>query len=79
MSDDWRTPPTKTKYHMLWAGEWRPVLQMFDASNTPTTLAVRAGRAVLYVSHGRAIVVAVHPADILEDEDYRTSVWEMDH
>ena len=74
---DWRNPPPKTKYRMLWAGAWRPVERMIDANNAPTTLALRAAKAVLYMAHAHYIAVAVHhPADLLEDADYRTSEWE---
>ena len=61
---------------MMWKGEWRPVLNMIDASNTPTTLPVRAAKAVLYVAHRHLVAVPVGPADILENADYRTSAWE---
>jgi hypothetical protein len=80
MVDDWRKPPPKTKYRMFWAGEWRPVLHMLDANNVPTTLVIRATRAVLFMKHGRLVAVTVGPSDnLMENADYRTSEWEMEH
>ena len=73
---DWRKPPPKTKYRMFWSGEWRPVIRMVDANNVATTLVLRAVKAVLFVSHDHYVAVAVGSADILENDDYRTSDWE---
>ncbi len=61
---------------MMWKGAWRPVLHMLDGGNTPTTLPVRATKAVLYIAHRHLVAVPVGPADILENADYRTSAWE---
>jgi hypothetical protein len=75
---DWRNPPPKTKYRMFYAGEWRPVIQMLDANNVPTTLVLRAARAALYVSHDNLVAVAVGTADLMENDDYRTSSWDTE-
>jgi hypothetical protein len=78
---DDRTP--NTRWRMLCAGAWRPVLQMFDASNTPTTLPLRAVKAVLYVEQrdggtGMA-AVACGPADIMENPAHEIKHWDPTH
>jgi len=68
--------PPKMKYRMFWRGEWRPVMRMYDAQNKPTTLALRAAKAILYLTPTTGAIVAAGPADILENADYRTSDWD---
>lgn len=67
-----------SKYMMQWGGAWRPVVNMFDYSNAPTTLALRAAKAVLYVSDTCWIVCLVSPGDIVErpDRDPSEREWE---
>lgn len=59
-----------TKYKMMWGGEWRPVVNMLDPNNRPTTMPLRATRAVVFVHEGpgyEATVCTV--AEIFERED----------
>jgi hypothetical protein len=67
-----------TKYMMQWGGEWRPVTNMFDHMNMPTTMAMRAVKAVLYVSDDVWIAVAVSPGEIIEraERDPKLRQWE---
>jgi hypothetical protein len=51
---------------------------MLDANNVPTTLVLRAARAALYVSHDNLVAVAVGTADLMENDDYRTSSWDTE-
>jgi hypothetical protein len=73
---DRRSPPPKTKYRVLYRGEWRPVITMLDAQHTLTTQPMRAVTVVLFIDHGRRAIVAVGPAEVMENTDYRTSAWE---
>jgi len=75
----WDDKTPKTRYRMLWAGAWRPVLNMIDAGNTPTTLPLRAVKAILYAEKqgdGNMVVVPVGPADIFDNPNYVTKKWD---
>jgi hypothetical protein len=67
-----------SKYMMQWAGEWHAVVDMFDHRNVPTTLALHAAKAVLYISPDEWVAVAVVPGEIVErsDRDPRLRTWE---
>jgi hypothetical protein len=71
-----------TKYQILWRGEWRPVVHMYDAHNQPTTLVLRAAKAVLWVTDTYWVATYVNPGEITErfDRDPKLRVWEyVDH
>lgn len=71
-----------TKYKMLWRGEWRAVTHMLDHHNTPTTLAVRAAKVVLYVGdYGRSgwTACSVTPGDLIERTDRNPNAREWDY
>lgn len=55
-----------SKYMMQWMGVWRPVMNMFDHRNVPTTLALRACKAVLYVSEDYWVATRCDPGEIVE-------------
>lgn len=70
-----------TKYQMLWCGKWRPVVRMWDAQNMPTTLALRATKAVLWCKEPPDdgwVAIAVGPGEIVErfDRDPKKREWE---
>jgi hypothetical protein len=67
-----------TKYMMQWKGEWRPVTNMFDHGKMPTTMAMRAATAVLYISDDIWVACTVSPGEIVErpDRDPKLRIWE---
>jgi hypothetical protein len=67
-----------SKYMMQWQGEWRAVTNMFDHMNVPTTLSIRAAKAVLYVNDDCWIAVSVSPGEIVErfDRDPKLRSWD---
>jgi hypothetical protein len=67
-----------TKYMMMWGGEWRAVTHMIDYNNIPTTLAMRATRAVLFISEAEWQAAAVAPGEIVErtGRDPNKRPWE---
>jgi hypothetical protein len=67
-----------TRYQMLWHGAWRPVVNMLDTNNVPTTLTIRCAKAVLFVGLDYWVAVAVSPGDIVErfDRDPKRRRWE---
>ena len=67
-----------SKYAMQWDGEWRAVVNMFDHMNVPTTLALHAAKAVLYISPDEWVACGVTPGDIVErfDRDPKLRVWD---
>lgn len=67
-----------SKYMMQFLGEWRAVTNMFDAANNDTTNALRAAKAVLFVSKDQWVAIAVNPGDIVErfDRDPDARTWE---
>ena len=68
-----------TKYMLQWKGEWRPVLGMLMMDGTPTTLAMRAYKAVLYIEGADYMVrTAVSPGEIMEryDRDPEKREWD---
>lgn len=69
-----------TKYMMQWRGEWRGVVNMWDFHNVPTTLAMRAVKAVLYVSPSYWVATLVNPGEIVEryDRDPKQRQWDTD-
>lgn len=83
MTGPWDDRTPKAKYRMLWGGAWRPVLSMFDSSNTPTTSPGRAVKAVLFAwtssGEGQMVVASCGPADIMTTPDHRTTEWEEVH
>ena len=83
MSDPFADKTPKTPYRMLWSGQWRPVLEMYDANNIPTTLPVRAAKVVLFAwaadGEGQMVVTSCGPADVLTNHDHVTQDWEMVH
>jgi hypothetical protein len=79
MIDDWRMPPPKTKYRMFWRGEWRPVMRMYDANNSSTTVVIRVSKAILYMAHDTGVLVLAGPGEVMENADYRTSEWETSY
>ncbi len=70
-----------TRYMMQWRGKWRPVVNMFDAQNVPTTLAMRCVKAVLFVSFDYWVATLVAPGEIVEryNRDPRAQRWDMIH
>ena len=70
-----------TKYMMLWCGKWRAVVYMYDAQNTPTTLALRAAKVVLYVTENYWIATYANRGEVIErfDRDPKKRQWEMIH
>lgn len=72
-----------TKYQMQWGGAWRPVVQMVDYNNTPTTLAMRAVKAVLWCHEppdcGCYVPTVVSPGDLVErfDRDPNEREWDF--
>jgi hypothetical protein len=78
--DPWADRTPSTRWRMLWGGKWRPVLNMFDSSNVPTTLPTRAVKAVLYAElpDGTPSMVAVmtEPGDILSSTDFTPRHWD---
>lgn len=76
----WDDLTPNTRWRMLCVGAWRPVLNMFDASNTPTTLPGRAVKAVLYIEqrNGDAgmAAVACGPAEIFSNPDFVVKTWD---
>lgn len=80
MPGPWDDKTPDTKYRMLWAGKWRPVLHMYDANNIPTTLPGRAAKVVLYAAtpDGEAEMVGVGcgPADVMETPGHVTQQWD---
>lgn len=82
MSGPWDDKTPNTQYRMLWGGEWRPVLNMYDASGTPTTLPGHATGVVLYApsgDRGPFVATSCGPADVLTNPDHVTTEWEMVH
>lgn len=79
MSGPWDDKTPDTKYQMLWCGRWRPVINMFDMSNTPTTMPGRAAKVVLFVGEDDVIVTGCGPADIMTRSDHITKDWEKVH
>lgn len=72
-----------TKYQMMWCGKWRPVLRMYDSNNTPTTLALRATKAVLWCDEppdNGWVATLVYPGEIVErfDRDPNKREWDTD-
>lgn len=69
-----------TKYMMQWGGKWRAVSNMFDASNMPTTLGLRAAKVVLYIGPDHWIATTVFTGEIIErtDRDPGARHWDMD-
>lgn len=70
-----------TKYMMMWCGKWRPVVQMMDGQNAPTTLALRASKVVLWCNElpdNGWVAVAVSSGEIVErfDRDPKLRDWE---
>lgn len=67
-----------TRYMMQWKGAWRPVTNMFDHQSDPTTLAMRAAKAVLYIEPGHWVACLVSPGEIVErdDRDPNLRDWE---
>ena len=80
MTGPWDDKTPKTKYQMLWCGQWRPVLHMYDMGNTPTTMPGRAAKVVLFAgtSDGEEeiVVVGCGPADIFQTPGYTTTDWD---
>ena len=79
MASPWDDTTPDTKYRMLWCGKWRPVLHMYDAGNTPTTLPGRAAKVVLYTGTSNDeeyVAVACGPADITETPGHVTQKWD---
>lgn len=83
MSGPWDDPTPKTRYQMLWGGQWRPVMSMYDAGNVPTTVPGRAAKAVLYAEtasgEGQMVVVGTGPADIMARPGHICQTWEAVH
>jgi hypothetical protein len=79
----WDDKAPTTRWRMLWGGQWRPVVNMFDGSNTPTTLPIRAAKVVLYAEErdGTPALVATlcGPADIMENPDHMIKHWDPTH
>lgn len=67
-----------TKYQMMWRNEWRPVTNMWDIFNDPTTLAARCVKAVLYINDDEWVVLLTSPGEIIErfDRDPYLREWE---
>jgi hypothetical protein len=71
-----------TRYMMQWCGKWRPVLNMIDANSVPTTLVLRATRAVLWCDDPPTangwVAVVCHPGEIAErfDRDLKKRQWD---
>jgi hypothetical protein len=63
---------------MQWRGAWRPVTNMWDQNNIPTTMAVRAVKVVLFLTKGEWVACAVAPGEVVErfDRDPNARVWE---
>ncbi len=80
MSEPFADKTPDTLYRMLWGGEWRPVLEMYDGGNVPTTLPVRAARVVLFVwtkdGKGQMVVTSCGPADVMTNHEHTTKNWE---
>jgi len=70
-----------SRYMMQWQGEWRAVIFMLDQTNTPTTLAIRATKALLYLSPTRGAACLVTPGDLVErfDRNPNDRVWETEN
>lgn len=71
-----------SKYMMLWCGKWRPVIRMLDHQNLPTTLALRATKAVLWCNEppdNGYVPVLVSPGEIVErfDRDPNAMRWDV--
>lgn len=81
MSGPWDDRTPKTRYRMFWCGQWRPVLSMYDATNTPTTVPGRAAKVVLYAESdgGTMVAVGCGPADITARPDHICTKWEAVH
>lgn len=78
-SEDWQGGPwdvPKTKYRMMHAGDWRSVMNMYDASNHETTLPMRCAKAVLFVTRDHWVAIQTSPGDIVETPGYKTEEWE---
>lgn len=73
-----RLPGPDTRYMMLWKGEWRPVVNMFDASNRQIEDALRVVKAVLYVRPAHWVATLAAPGEIIErtDRDPNARQWE---
>lgn len=67
----------KTKYQMMWGGQWCSVTNMYDARNTPTTLPLRCVKAVLFARKGVWVAIEVNPGDIVARPEHRTKDWDM--
>lgn len=67
-----------SKYKMMWRSEWRPVVEMYDGNNIPTTLALRAVKAVLFVTPTYWVSTYVHPGEIVArfNRDPNAVDWE---
>lgn len=80
MSGPWDDKTPNTKYQMLWGGQWRPVISMYDMSNTPTTMPGRAAKVVLWVGNDPDDecfhVTGCGPADIYATPGHVTQDWE---
>ena len=70
-----------TRYQMMWCGKWRPVLRMWDGNGTPTTLALRAVKLVLWCDEPPDfgyVATLANPGEIVErfDRDQKAREWE---
>lgn len=83
MSGPWDDKTPKTPYRMFWCGQWRPVLEMYDGANMPTTMPGRAAKVVLFAwtadGEGQMVVTSCGPADIFTNHGHTTEEWEVVH
>ena len=70
-----------SKYMMQWCGRWRPVLNMYDGNNTPTTNVLRVTKVVLWCNeppdYGFVGCIA-SPGDLVERMDRNPNARKWD-